>query len=407
MNPGARTLNMPHYKIKVLNKIAPEGLDLMKTNYAVNADEQDPAGILVRSAKVDTDDFRSLLAVARAGAGINNITVEKATNKGICVFNTPGANANAVTELVFIMLGNSARNIHPAIDFCRNLIGLDDDKVTEQVESKKSSFRGFELAGKTLGVLGLGKIGVLVANGGVQRQMNVIGFDPFPAMENIHQLRPDVGLAKSWREVVRQSNVLSLHMPFNDKLHHFINTDILKRLPRDAILINYARGLLVDDAAVLNALDSNQLSSYITDFPTSAMLRHPKVISSPHLGASTEESEEMCSFMAVQELKDYLEYGTITNSVNFPTVESIPSDNVHTRMIMINRDVPGMIGFASQKIGEHNINIASYLNESNGVIGYNIIDLESPITDEVLKEIESHKDVIRTRTINFDDRNGE
>ncbi len=398
---------MPQYKIKVLNKIAPEGLDLLTGNYMVNADIQDPAGILVRSAEVDTDDFRSLLAVARAGAGVNNITIKKATDKGISVFNTPGANANAVTELVFIMLGISARNIHLAIDFCRGLTGLDNDEVTAQVESRKSEFRGFELAGKTLGVLGLGKIGVLVANGGIQRQMNVTGFDPFPAMENIHQLRPDVSLARGWREVVSQANVLSLHMPFNDKLHHFINADRLKRLPKGAILVNYARGPLVDDAAVLNALDSDLLSSYITDFPSSSMLRHPKVISSPHLGASTEESEEMCACMAVQELKDYLEYGTITNSVNFPTVESIPSDSVHTRLIMINRDVPGMIGFASQKIGEHNINIASYLNESNGVIGYNIIDLESPIPDEVLEEIESHKDVIRTRTINFNDRNGD
>ena len=398
---------MPSYKIKLLNKIAPEGLDLLKNEYIIDADAEDPAGILVRSAQVNTDEFRSLLAVARAGAGINNITVDKATDRGICVFNTPGANANAVAELVFIMLGISARNIHLAIDFCRNLTGLSDEEVSAQVESKKSGFRGFELAGKTLGVLGLGKIGVLVANGGIQRKMNVIGFDPFPAMENIHQLRPDVGLAKSWREVVGRSNVLSLHMPFNDKLRHFINADLLRRLPKGAILVNYARSRLVDDAAVLNALDSEQLSSYITDFPTSAMLRHPKVISSPHLGASTEESEELCALMAVQELKDYLEYGTITNSVNFPTVESIPSDNIHTRLIMINRDVPGMIGFASQKIGEHNINIASYLNESNGVIGYNIIDLEAPITDEVLKEIEAHKDVLRTRTIDFDNRNGE
>ncbi|UCH79795.1 MAG: 3-phosphoglycerate dehydrogenase [Nitrospiraceae bacterium] len=398
---------MPVYKIKVLNKIAPEGLELLTRNYLADTDVQDPEGILVRSANVDTDDYRSLLAVARAGAGVNNITVEKATDKGICVFNTPGANANAVAELVFIMLGISARNIHLAIDFCRGLTGMDNDEVTAQVESRKSEFRGFELAGKTLGVLGLGKIGVRVANGGIQRQMNVIGFDPFPAMENIHQLSPEVHLAKGWREVLSRSNVLSLHMPFHDKLHHFINADILKRLPKGAMLINYARGPLVDDAAVLHALDSEQLSSYITDFPTASMLRHPRVISSPHLGASTEESEEMCACMAVQELKDYLEYGTITNSVNFPTVESIPSDSVHTRLIMINRDVPGMIGFASQKIGEHNINIASYLNESNGVIGYNIIDLESPITGKVIKEIQSHKDVIRTRTIDFVNRNGD
>jgi D-3-phosphoglycerate dehydrogenase len=392
---------MSKHRIKIINNIACEGLDLFSTNYSLDSDERDPTGIVVRSSTVDTDNYPSLLAVSRAGAGVNNITVDKATEKGVCVFNTPGANANAVAELVYIMLGISARNIHMAIDFCRDLSGLSDSEVTKQVEAKKSSFRGFELAGKTLGVLGLGQIGVRVANGGIQRQMHVLGFDPSPALENIHQLSPDVYLARSWREVVVQANVLTLHMPFSDKLRNFINADILRRLPRDAILVNYARGPLVDEAAVLDALDSGQLDSYLTDFPSAAMLRHPKIISSPHLGASTEESEEQCACMAVQELRDYLEYGTVSHSVNFPTIESIPSDNVHTRLIMINRDVPGMIGFASQKIGAHGINISSYLNESNGTIGYNIIDLESPIPDNVIQGINAHEDVIRTRTIDF------
>jgi D-3-phosphoglycerate dehydrogenase len=373
---------MSQYRIRILNKIAPEGLQLLDGKYGASSDEKDPDGILVRSASVDTDDYPSLLAVARAGAGVNNITVEKAVERGICVFNTPGANANAVAELVFIMLG-----------------------ISEQVESRKSTFRGFELAGKTLGVLGLGKIGVRVANGGIRRQMKVVGFDPVPAMENIHNLYPEVGIARSWREVVEQVNVLTIHMPFSEKLRGFINADVLKRLSYGAILINYARGPLVDDADVLDALESGQLACYITDFPTAAMLRHPKVIASPHLGASTEESEEQCACMAVKELKDYLEYGTVSHSVNFPTVESIPSAEVHTRLIMINRDVPGMIGFASQKVGARGINISSYLNESNGSVGYNIIDLESSIPDEVVKEIESHKDVIRTRTIVFKDGN--
>ncbi|HDH11540.1 MAG TPA: 3-phosphoglycerate dehydrogenase, partial [Nitrospirae bacterium] len=289
----------------------------------------------------------------------------------------------------------------------RDLAGLSDAEVTKQVEAEKAAFRGFELAGKTLGVLGLGKIGVRVANGGVLRQMRVIGFDPFPALENIHQLSPEVYLARSRREVVEQVNVLTLHMPFSEKLRNFINADVLRRLPRGAILVNYARGHLVDKAAVLDALDSGRLACYVTDFPTAAMLRHPKVITSPHLGASTEESEEQCACMAVQELRAYLEYGTVTHSVNFPTVESIPSDNVHTRLIMINRDVPGMIGFASQKIGAHGINISSYLNESNGSVGYNIIDLESPVPDDVVEEIAAHKDVIRTRTIIFAGKNGD
>lgn len=398
---------MHKYRIKTLNTIAGEGLALLGADYRVSSDEQDPEGILVRSARVDTDEYLSLLAVARAGAGVNNITVKKATERGICVFNTPGANANAVAELVFIMLGISARNIHLAIDFCRDLTGLSDSEVMERVEAQKKAFRGFELAGKTLGVLGLGNIGVRVANGGIQRQMRVRGFDPFPALENIHQLSPGVYLARSWREVVEQAHVLTLHMPFSEKLRRSINADVLKRLPGGAILVNYARGELVDESAVLAALDSGRLACYVTDFPSPMMLRHPGVISSPHLGASTEESEEQCACMAVSELMAYLDHGTVSHSVNFPTAESIPSDNVHTRLIMINRDVPGMIGFASQKIGAHGINISSYLNESNGSVGYNIIDLESPIPGNVVQEIAAHKDVVRTRTIVLTNQNGE
>ena len=389
------------YRIKVLNNIAKEGIELFGSDYLLGADVKDPQGILVRSAAVNIDDYPSLLAVARAGAGVNNITVEKATEKGICVFNTPGANANAVAELVFIMLGISARNIHLAIDFCRGLKEMGDKEIADKVEASKKDFRGFELAGKTLGVLGLGKIGVRVANGGIQRKMEVTGFDPSPALENIHQLSPEVTLARNWKEVVDRANVLTLHMPFTEKLRNFVNADILRRLPRGATLVNYARGPLVDENAVLDALSRDRLDWYITDFPTAAMLRHPKVIASPHLGASTEESEEQCACMASRELKSYLEYGAVTHSVNFPTVESIPSDTVHTRLIMINRDVPGMIGFASQKIGAYGINIASYLNESNGTLGYNIIDLESPIPENVVKEIGVNKDVIRTRTIVF------
>ncbi len=396
---------MPQYRIRKMNSIAQEGLSLLGPEYSVRDDEQDPEGILVRSAQIDTDRYASLLAVARAGAGVNTITVDKATAKGICVFNTPGANANAVAELVFVMLGISARNIHLAINFCSDLAGMSDTKITEQIEAKKSAFRGFELAGKTLGVLGLGKIGVRVANGGIQRQMRVIGFDPSPALENIHQLSPEVILAKNWKDVVKQVSVLSLHMPFSEKLRHFIDADVLKLLPPGAILVNYARGSLVDLAAVLQALDSGRLAAYVTDFPAAALLSNPKVIVSPHLGASTEESEELCATMAVQELKDYLEYGTVTNSVNFPIVESVPSDEVHTRLIMINRDVPGMIGFASQTIGARGINISSYLNASNGSVGYNIIDLEAPIPDSVVREIAAHEGVIRTRTILFAKRN--
>lgn len=390
---------MNKFRIKTLNKIAQEGLSLLDDRFAVSPDENDPQGIIVRSAEVDTGDYSSLLVVARAGAGVNNITVEKATEQGICVFNTPGANANAVAELVFIMLGISARNIHQGVDFCKSLAGLADEEIGQRVEKQKSAFKGFELAGKTLGVLGLGKIGVRVANGGTLRNMQVIGFDPFPALENIHELSPEVTLARSMDEVVRNADILTIHSPLNNKTRGMVNDGLIKKLPKGAILVNYARGPIVDDEAVIAALTSGHLETYITDFPARSILRHPKVLVSPHLGASTEESEEQCACMAVKELKAYLEYGTITHSVNFPTAESVPSSNVHTRFIMINRDIPDMIGFASHTIGSHGINIASYLNESNGSIGYNIIDLESPISAEVVAKIEANPDVIRTRTI--------
>ncbi|MFZ5764212.1 MAG: phosphoglycerate dehydrogenase [Thermodesulfobacteriota bacterium] len=392
---------METFRIRLVNKIAMEGLALLGATYHVSPDEADPHGLIVRSSRIDTDVFPSLLAVARAGAGVNNITVDRATERGICVFNTPGANANAVAELVFVMAGIGARNIHRAIEFCRGLgqAALTNEELSREVEAKKSVFRGFELAGKTLGVLGLGQIGVRVANGGAQRQMRVFGFDPAPTLANIHMLSPDVILSRSWAEVVERANILSLHMPFNDKTKGFVNRDLLSRLPEGAMLINYARGGVVVETDVRAALDSGQLGCYITDFPSAGLIGHSRVITSPHLGASTEESEEHCATMAVGELKAYLEYGSVTHSVNFPNVESIPGDTVHSRFIMINRDKPGMIGFASQIIGEQGINIASYLNESNGRIGYNIIDLESAISTDVINRIESHPDVIRTRVI--------
>lgn len=390
---------MERYRVRVLNKIAAAGLRLLDDRFEAGKDVADPHALLVRSAKVDTDEYPGLLAVSRAGAGVNTITVNKATARGICVFNTPGANANAVAELVFIMLGISARNIHHSVAFCRSLVGSTDEDIARLVEERKAAFRGIELAGKTLGVLGLGKIGVKVANGGVLRHMRVIGFDPFPALENIHELSPDVILARSLPDMLRQSDILTVHAPLSGKTRGMINASLLRQLPDNAVLVNYARGPIVDHGAVLAALDSGRLAGYITDFPNALLLGHPRVLSTPHLGASTEESEEQCAIMAVKELHGYLLYGTVTHSVNFPTCESVPADNVHTRLIMINHDVPDMIGFASHAIGQHGINIASYLNESNGTVGYNIIDLEQPIPAELLAAIEAHAGVIRTRLI--------
>ena len=390
---------MDPYRIRIINSIAPEGLELFGPNYQVSPDEANPQGIVVRSSQVDTDDYPELLAVARAGAGVNNITVEKATKQGICVFNTPGANANAVAELLFAMLGVVMRHIHQGVEFCKELSGLDDAAISQAVESRKAAFRGVELAGKTLGVVGVGKIGAMVANGGIQRQMKVLAFDPFPALENIHALSYDVTLARNLGSMLQQSDIVSIHVPLNKKTRGLVDSEFIAQIKPGATLINFSRGEVVDDAAVLAALDTGKLDGYITDFPNHLNLAHPRVMTSPHLGASTEESEENCACLAVSELKDYLEYGTISRSVNFPTIESIPSGSCHARLIMINRDIPGMIGFASNIIGSNGINIASYLNESNGLVGYNIIDVESPVPQDVIAQIEAHPDVIRTRVI--------
>jgi len=288
-----------------------------------------------------------------------------------------------VAELVFVMLGIEARNIHRSLAFSQGLAGCPDREIASRIEESKAAFKGFELAGKSLGVLGLGKIGLRVANGGITRRMRVFGFDPFPALENIHHLSPEVTLCRSLFEMVGRSEVLTVHTPLSDKTRGLVNGELIGRLPAGAILVNYARGPIVDEQAVLAALASGRLAAYITDFPTAATLGHPRIIATPHLGASTEESEEQCACMAVRELRGYLEYGTITHSVNFPTAESVPAANVHSRFIMINRDIP------------------SYLNESNGVIGYNLIDLESAIPPELVARIEAHPGVIRTRVVTF------
>lgn len=387
------------FKIKTINKIAQEGLDLMNGNYHISSEEKAPHGILVRSSKVDVENYPDVLAIARAGSGVNNITVDKATEKGVCVFNTPGANANAVVDLVFPMIGVWLRNIYQGISFCQELARVDPAQLASEVESRKSAFKGVEIAGKSLGVIGLGQIGVRLANGGVHRNMKVKGFDLSPAIENIHQLLPDVTITRSLTQALADVDIVSLHLPLNSRTTGLVDTSFIQKMKKGAILVNYARGPIVDEAAVVAALDAGHLQCYITDFPTAVTIAHPRVLTTPHLGASTTESEENCAVMAVKELTNYLELGNVVHSVNFPYVESIPSAKVHSRLIMINRDVPGMIAFASNCISKHGINIASYLNESNGEIGYNIIDAESGLTEELVAEIQANENVIRTRVI--------
>ncbi len=387
------------YRVKVLNSIAPEGLKVFDADFAVSAEEKDPDGILVRSATVDTDQFASLLAVARAGAGVNNISVAKATEKGVCVFNTPGANANAVKELVFVMLGMFARNILKGLSFCKDLQQLPDKDIEEKIEKGKSAYRGFEIARKVLGVLGLGKIGTLVANGGVERGMHVIGFDPHPVLKNIHQLSPQAICADTSYEVVSKADILTLHMPLSDATRGMVNREFLKPFKKGGVLVNFSRAAICSEDDILAALAEGTLAAYITDFPTARLMTNERVLCTPHLGASTEESEENCAIMACNELRAYLKLGHVTHSVNFPTVESPPDRSFTNRLIVINRDVPKMIGWISQTLGEHGLNIESYRNESNGRIGYNIIDLRSDVPAQLTQKIGGNPNVVRARVI--------
>ncbi|MBC8208698.1 MAG: phosphoglycerate dehydrogenase [Desulfobulbaceae bacterium] len=390
---------MDTVNVKIMNAIAPEGLALFDDGFQYGPDETDPQGIVVRSSPVNVADFPSLLTVARAGAGTNNINVEEATAKGICVFNTPGANANAVVDLVFPMIGIWLRNIYKGIAFCDGLAKIPRDQVGAEVERRKSAFRGVEIAGKSLGVIGLGQIGVRLANGGIHRHMKVFGYDPSPTIDNVHNLLPEVTVTRSMRATLKESDIVSLHLPLNDATRGMVNAEFVASMRPGAILVNYSRGPVVDEQAVLDALNSGHLEAFITDFPSPAVIGNDKVLITPHLGASTQESEENCACMAVGELASYLRYGNVSHSVNFPNIESIPGDNAHTRLIVINQDVPGMIGFVTGVLGKHHVNIANFLNRSNGKIGYNIIDLETELAPEVVAEIEAHDDVVRTRCI--------
>jgi D-3-phosphoglycerate dehydrogenase len=390
------------YRIQTLNNISSQGLKLFSDAYAVSSEAGPADALLVRSALVDADNYAAVQCIARAGAGVNNITLDKATEKGICVFNTPGANANAVAELVFIMLGMAARKVHQSLEFTQSLIGEDDDKVlNEKVEKGKSRFAGFEMQGKTLAVIGLGKIGVLVANAGVSRGMNVVGYDPFPTLTNVHQLSSRVELSHKLEDVIRAADVISVHVPLSEHTKNLIGAKQLETLRDGVILINYARKGIYDDAAVLQAVESGKVQAYITDFPSRALLGKDKVVTTPHLGASTAESEENCAVMAVKQIRNYLEYGVVNNSVNFPVVEVFPQATTRTRIIVINRDVPNMIALITQVVGAAGLNIQSFTNESNGKVGYNIIDLEQELPAGVEASLSAIENVIRVRVLLF------
>ncbi|MDR2732345.1 MAG: 3-phosphoglycerate dehydrogenase [Fibromonadaceae bacterium] len=389
------------YSVKTLNKISAKGIGLFGKNYSIGDSVEQPQAVLVRSAQVDTDSFSSsLLAVARAGAGVNNITIDKASAKGICVFNTPGANANAVAELVFTTLGIALRNIHKSLKWIGSLQGKEDKEISEAVEKNKSVFVGTELAGKTIGVVGLGKIGVLVANGAIGRGMNVIAYEPYPSVGNMLMLNSTVKVTQSLDEVIASADVLTIHVPFMPATKDLLNETNMANF-NGSYLLNFARNGIVSEGGVNTFLSKNKNNTYLTDFPTKADLANEQVISFPHLGASTEEAEENCATMAVEQLKDYLEFGIVHNSVNFPAIESRPSAHVKNRIVVINNDVPNMIALISKVFGDAGINISSFKNESDGKTGYNLIDIDTAVPQSIIDSFEKIEHVIRVRVIEF------
>ncbi len=393
------------YKIQTLNNISAQGLKQFSEAYLVSSETKEADAILVRSAQVMVENYPTIQCIARAGAGVNNINVDKATELGICVFNTPGANANAVAELAFIMLGIAARKINKGLEFTQILAKETDDKViSEKVEKGKSQYTGFELMGKNLGVVGLGKIGVLVANAGIEHGMNVVGYDPFPTVTNVHFLNPKVEIARKLDDVVKGADVLSVHVPLSDQTRNLISTKQLGMARPGVILMNYARKGIYDDSAVLQSLSEGKVQTYITDFPAKNLLGNEKVICTPHLGASTAESEENCALMAVNQVRNYLEYGVVVNSVNFPVVEIYPQESTRTRLVVINRDVPGMIAHIANVLGGAKLNIQSMTNESNRKIGYNIIDLYRELPKGVEESLSAIENVIRVRVLRFPEK---
>lgn len=387
-------------KVKTLNNISQKGLDLFGKDYEVSDAVESPEAILVRSAQVDTDSFDGLLAVARAGAGVNNITIDKASAKGICVFNTPGANANAVAELVMTVLGMAVRHVGEAAAWVKSL-DPNDPALDKTIEKGKKMFSGTELAGKTLGVIGLGKIGVLVSNYARWKNMKVVAYDPYPSAANMHKLSNVVTVVKTLDEVIACADYLTVHVPFiKGVTENMLNAKNLSAF-KGSLILNFARGGIVEMDAIYKMLEEGRLEGYLTDFADSRSLQTPKISIFPHLGASTEEAEDNCAVMAVEELKNYLEFGVVRNSVNFPPLDSFPHAEVKSRVVVINQDVPNMIAEITKVFGAANINIASFSNKSNGKIGYNLIDVEATVDDSIIDELKKLDKVIRVRVIHF------
>jgi D-3-phosphoglycerate dehydrogenase len=387
------------FKILTLNNISLRGLErLPRDRYEVASEIGHPDAVLVRSADMHKLDLpASVKAVARAGAGTNNIPVAKYSKLGIPVFNAPGANANAVKELVIAGLFLAARNICQAWEYVRNLQGA-DHALEEEVERGKKKFVGYELPGRTLGVIGLGAIGVEVANAAHALGMHVLGFDPQITVQRAWQLSSGVEQALSLDDLFARSDMVTVHVPLLDSTRGLVNAARLRLIRDGGVVLNFARGGIVDEQAVLDALDSGKLSAYVCDFPTARVKDHPKVVALPHLGASTSEAEENCAIIAAETLRDFLENGNIRNSVNFPEAV-LPRTSGAMRLAIANENVPNMVGQISTALAAYNLNIADLLNKSRGDLAYTLIDVDGTIPDTAIDKIRAIEGVLATRVI--------
>lgn len=383
------------YKVLALNKIASVGLDqLNKEKYEVGDKVESPDGIILRSFSMhDMELPESLLAVARAGAGVNNIPVDKCSGKGIVVFNTPGANANAVKELAVAALLLSSRKIIAGVNWAQTLTGDDVDK---QIEKGKSAFAGPEIAGKKLGVIGLGAIGVMVANAALSLGMEVMGFDPYLSIDAAWGLSSSVKRAASLKEIYENCDYITLHVPLTPETKGMIGQDALSSAKKGIRILNFSRGALVDTKEVLKAIEDEIVDCYTTDFPTAEMLGNEKIITIPHLGASTPESEDNCAKMAGAELKDYLENGNIVNSVNFPNC--FAEREGENRVCVIHSNTPNKLSQISSLFASENININNMMNKSKGEYAYTMLDVDK-VPDDIVAKVKNIDGVISTRLI--------
>ncbi|MCP4702482.1 MAG: phosphoglycerate dehydrogenase [Gammaproteobacteria bacterium] len=387
------------YKILTLNNISVKGLEcLPREHYEIASEIQRPDAVLLRSFKMhDWPVPDTLKAVGRAGAGVNNIPVDKMNAKGIVVFNAPGANANAVRELVLAGMLLAARNICPGWEYARNLEGSDAE-ISKQVEAGKKQFTGFELPGKTLGVIGLGAIGVKIANTAIALNMRVIGYDPLITVKSAWQLDRKVEQAASVDDLLSHTDFVTFHVPLIDATRNMINAERMNIMRKGVTILNFSRQGIVDDETVSAGIKAGKINAYVCDFPTNLLKRHERVLALPHLGASTKEAEENCAIMVAEQVRDYLENGNIRNSVNFPEV-NMPRNGAKQRLAIANSNVPNMVGQITTDIAKENINIIDLLNKSRGELAYTLVDVDRDIPQPVLDDIRSVEGVLSVRIL--------